>query len=441
MDVHNVYVLTMKAMERLAKVRSLASGLLVLTLAAGCDMSFTSHSANDGPTVATSGPITLATGPDLTGYMHPLVDKWNASHPAEKVTLLELPDAADDQHAQIVTNLQAKSDRYDVLNIDIVWTAEFAEAGWITPLDRRQFPLDQFLKPVVDTAMFGGKLYAVPYTSNAGLLYYRKDVLDKEGKKPPTTWSRLRELARTVAPKYGLEGYAGQFFPYEGLTVNFAEAVQSAGGEILTDDGTRVAVNTPQAKVGLDFLVRGFQEGWIPKRSLTFKEEESREEFQDGRLLFLRNWPYAYGLVSRPGSRIRGKFGVTLLPGPGGPGSSSLGGANLAVSAYSRHQKTAIAFIKYFTSLENEREVLTRGSFPPVWARLYDDPALIKRFPYLPVLKQSILSARLRPVSPKYNQVSLVISNAVSGALSFRQTPDAVISQMAGDLGSVIANH
>lgn len=426
--------------ERLAIVRSLASGLLVLVLAAGCGMSGSSRSAGDGPTMATSGPITLATGPDFTGYMHPLVDKWNASHPSEKVTLLELPDASDDQHAQMVTNLQAKSDRYDVLNMDVVWTAEFADAGWIIPLDRRQFPIDQFLTPVVDTAMFGGKLYAVPYTSNAGLLYYRKDILDKEGKKPPTTWAQLRRLAMTVAPKYGLEGYAGQFLTYEGLTVNFAEAVQSAGGAILTDDGTRVAVNTPQAKAGLDFLVRGFREGWIPKKALTFKEEESRREFQGKHLLFLRNWPYVYGLVSRPDSPVRGKFGVTVLPGEDGPGSSSLGGANLAVSAFSKHQKTAIAFIKYMTGLESERLVLTQGSSPPVWARLYDDPALIKRFPYLPVLKQSILSARPRLVSPNYNQVSLTISNAVSGALTFRETPDAAISQMAGDLGSVITN-
>jgi multiple sugar transport system substrate-binding protein len=421
-------------------VRSLTGSLLVVLLAAGCGMSGPPRSASDGPTVTASGPITFATGPDLTGYVHPLVDKWNASHPAEKVTLLELPDAADDQHAQMVTNLQAKSDRYDVLNIDIVWTAEFADAGWTIPLDRRQFPLDQFLKPVVDTAIFGGKLYGVPYTSNAGLLYYRKDILDKAGKKPPKTWAQLRRLAKTVAPKYGLEGYAGQFLPYEGLTVNFAEAVQSAGGAILTDDGTKVAVNSPQARRGLDFLVRGFREGWIPKKSLTFKEEESRQEFQSERLLFLRNWPYVYGLVSRAGSKVRGKVGVTLLPGEGGMGSSSLGGANLAVSAYSRHQKTAIAFIKYLTSLQSERDALTQGSFPPVWARLYDDPALIRRFPYLPVLKQSILAAKPRPVSPNYNQVSLAISNAVSGALSFRQTPDAAISQMAGDLGSVITN-
>ncbi len=422
-------------------VRSLASRLFVVAvLVAGCGLTGPSREANDSPSMASSGPITLATGRDLTGYMQPLVDKWNAAHPSERVTLLELPEAADDQHAQMVTNLQAKSDRYDVLNMDVVSTAEFADNGWIIPLDRRQFPLDQFLKPVVATAVYGGRLYGVPYTSNAGVLYYRKDILDKAGKRPPKTWSELRNLARTVAPKYGLEGYAGQFLTYEGLTVNFAEAVQSAGGAILTEDGTKVAVDSPQARQGLQFLVQGFREGWIPRQALTYKEEESRREFQDGKLLFLRNWPYVYGLADRSDSKIRGKFGVTVLPGEDGPGSSTLGGANLAVSAYSRHQKTAIAFIKYFTGLDNERQVLVKGSFPPVWTRLYDDPELIKQFPYLPVLKHSILAAMPRPMSPNYTQVSLAISNAVSGAISLRQPPDNAVSQMAGDLRSVITN-
>lgn len=421
-------------------VRSLTSRLLVVMLAAGCGVSGPSRPSGQISSAASSGPITLATVREFTGYMQPLVDKWNAAHPTEKVNLLQLPDAADDQHAQMVTNLQAKSDRYDVLNIDVSWTAEFANAGWIIPLDRRQFPMDQFLKPAADTAVFGGKLYAVPYTTNAGLLYYRRDILAKEGKRPPRTWAELRELARTIAPKYGLDGYGTQLSAYEGLTVNFAEAVQSAGGAILGEDGTKVMVDSPQARQGLNFLVQGLREGWIPKRTLTFKEEESRKEFQDGRLLFMRNWPYAYGLLARKNSKVRNRFGVALIPGPYGPGASTLGGADLAVSAYSRHQKTAIAFIKYFTGLENEREVLTEGSFPPVWVRLYEDPALIRRFPYLPVLKRSILSARARPASPNYNQVSLTIVNDVSEALSFRKPPDAVIPQLAADLRGVLTN-
>ncbi|GAA3154731.1 ABC transporter substrate-binding protein [Planomonospora alba] len=415
--------------------------LLPLALAAlmlaGC-------AAGDGGTEGSgsrdgSGPITLAIGRDTTGYLRPLLDRWNQAHPAERVTLLELPEATDEQRAQMVANLQAGSDRYDVLGLDVVWTAEFAEAGWIVPLERSMFPLDRFLPPVVDTAVYRGKLWAVPYTSNAGLLYYRKDLLDAAGFEPPTTWAQLREQARALHAEHGIGGYAGQFLAYEGLTVNFAEAVQSAGGgQILSTDGTRVTMDPDRAEAGLDFLLGGFREGWIPQESLSFKEEESRLAFQEGRLAFARNWPHAYGPATQSG--IAGRFGVTRLPGLHGPGAGSLGGLNLAISAFSRHQKSAVEFIRYFTGLENQRRVLTDGSFPPVWTELYDDPGLVERFPYLPVLKQSILSARPRPARADYDQVSLVIASTVSGALTppFEESSDDVIASLKGQLDEII---
>ncbi|WP_424529542.1 ABC transporter substrate-binding protein [Sphaerisporangium viridialbum] len=416
-------------------MRRLAPLLLAALLLGGCaglgERAEVQSAGTDG-----TGPMTFATGRDTTGYMQPLIDRWNRAHPREQVTLLELPEAADEQRAQMVANLQARSERYDVLGLDVVWTAEFADAGWIVPLDRSMFPLDKFLQPVVDTALYQGKLYAVPYTSNAGLLYYRKDILDAEHLKPPKTWAELRDQATRLGKKYKLDGYAGQFLPYEGLTVNFAEAVQSAGGQILSPDGTRVTLDLGSARTGLDFLVDGVRQGWIPQDALTFKEEESRLAFQQGELLFARNWPHAYGPATR--SAIAGKFAVTRLPGLNGPGSSTLGGLNLAISAYSKHQKSALEFIRYFTGLENERSVLTDGSFPPVWSELYDDPALIKSYPYLPVLKQSIMSARPRPVSSKYDQVSLVISSAVSDALNLRKPSDETVASLKQELSEII---
>ncbi|MEV8638166.1 ABC transporter substrate-binding protein [Streptosporangium sp. NPDC051023] len=407
---------------------------LAVLLVTGCSGAVAQDTERSGG----SGPFTVVIGRDTTGYLQPLIDRWNQAHPAERATLLQLPEAADEQRAQMVANLQAKSDRYDVLGLDVVWTAEFADAGWIVPLERGMFPLDRFLPSVADTAVYRGKLWAVPYTSNAGLLYYRKDLLAKEGFKPPTTWAELREQARALHEKYGIGGYAGQFLAYEGLTVNFTEAVQSAGGQILDRDGTRVALDVAKTKTALDFLVGGLREGWIPRESLSYKEEESRLAFQEGRLAFARNWPHAYGPATT--SPIARKFGVTRLPGLNGPGSSSLGGVNLALSAYSKRQKSAVEFIRYFTSLENERRVLVDGSFPPVWAELYDDPGLIKRFPYLPVLKESLFSARPRPTSANYNQLSLVIASAVSNALTppFDETSDDVVTSMKGQLNEII---
>ncbi|GAP48729.1 ABC transporter substrate-binding protein [Streptomyces azureus] len=384
------------------------------------------------------GPLTLATAGDLTGYLGPLLEGWNRTHPGEKVTLVELPDSADETRAQMATDLRdGDRSRFDVLNIDVNWTSEFAAAGWIRPLPRDRFPLKTFLPPVVDTATYDGQLYAVPYVTNAGLLLYRKDVLTKEGVEPPRTWAELERYAKTIAPKHGLDGYAGQFLPYEGLTVNAAEAVYSAGGSILGDEGERVTVDSAAAREGIGFLARGVREGWIPKEALTYKEEESKQAFQDGRLLFLRNWPYAYVGASAPGSEVAGKVGAVPLPGPDGPGTSVLGGSNLAVSAHARHPDSAARLIAYLTSERVQRQVLTRGALPPVRADLYEDPALIGRFPYLPTLRESVRTAEPRPKSPRYDQVSLVVQAVVHDAMAGHETPTAAVRRLARELAVI----
>ncbi|MFI2409450.1 ABC transporter substrate-binding protein [Streptomyces sp. NPDC018947] len=389
-------------------------------------------------TAAVRGPLTLATAGDLTGYLGPLLEGWNRTHPGERVTLVELPDSADETRAQMATDLRAPDrHRFDVLNIDVNWTSEFAAAGWIRPLPRDRFPLDAFLPPVVGTATYDGRLYAVPYVTNAGLLLYRKDVLAEEGVPPPRTWAELERYARTIAPKYGLDGYAGQFLPYEGLAVNAAEAVYSAGGSILGDEGERVTVDSAEAREGIGFLARGVREGWIPKDALTYKEEESKQAFQDGRLLFLRNWPYAYVGASAPGSEVAGEVGAVPLPGPDGPGTSVLGGSNLAVAAHARHPDSAARLIAYLTSERVQRQVLTRGALPPVRADLYEDPELVRAFPYLPTLRESVLAAAPRPKSPRYDQVSLAVQAVVHDAMTGRQTPEAAVRRLARELAAI----
>ncbi|MEU4495904.1 ABC transporter substrate-binding protein [Streptomyces sp. NPDC023998] len=416
--------------------RAAAGGLIVgALLLAGC--------TGDGGSAqrpAETGPMTFVTGGDLTDYLRNVLSEWNRSHPAEKVKVIELPEAADEVRAQMATGLRSGSGRFDVLNIDVTWTSEFAAAGWITPLDAERFPLDDFLPPVVDTATFQGELYAVPYVTNAGLLYYRKDLLQREGRQPPRTWRELESQAKSIAPKYGLDGYAGQYLPYEGLTVNIAEVIQSAGGQILSDEGTRVTVDSPAAREGLDFLARGVRDGWIPRDALTFKEEESRRAFQNGDLLFLRNWPYVYDLANEKGSEIAGKVGAVPLPGPNGQGSSILGGSNLAINADSPHRKSATELIAYLTSERVQRQVLTQGSLPPVRAALYSDPALVRRFPYLPTLKQSILTAKPRPKSPRYEQVSLAVQAVAHDALAGRQTSDEAVARLARELQAIVRN-
>lgn len=417
-------------------IHAAGRGLLVLAVVLTGYVASGARAA-DG-TAGECGPLTLATAGDLTGYLRPLLEGWNRTHPGEKVTLVELPDSADETHAQMITDLRGgDSSRFDVLNIDVAWTSEFAAAGWIRPLPRDRFPLKSFLPPVVDTATYEGRLFAVPYVTNAGLLLYRKDVLAREGVAPPRTWAELEHEAKTIAPKYGLDGYAGQFLPYEGLTVNAAEAVYSAGGTILGDEGERVTVNSAAAREGIGFLARGVREGWIPREALTYKEEESKQAFQDGRLLFLRNWPYAYAVASAKGSGVAGKIGAVPLPGPDGPGTSVLGGSNLAVNTHARHPESAARLIAYLTSEPVQREVLTRGALPPVRAALYDDPELVRRFPYLPTLRASVLAAAPRPKSPRYDQVSLAVQAVVHDALTGQETPESAVRRLARELAAI----
>ena len=427
-----------RAMPRFVVI---AAGLLAV-MSAGCTSGGASP-AGSAPSTNGIGPITFAIGKDDSGWLQGVITGWNERFPGQKVTLLLLPEAANDQLAQLVANLQAKSDEYDVIDMDVIWTAEFASNGWIIPLPQSQFPdLRDFLKPAVATAMYQDRLYAVPDYSNADLLYYRKDILARAGVKPPATWAQLAELAKTVAPKYGLYGYAGTFAPYEGLTVNFAEAVQSAGGSILSPEGTKVTVDSPQALRGLEFLVNGFGEGWIPKVALSYEEESAQAAFEAGKFLFLNNWPDVYAALSVPGpaNQVYGKFGVEELPGPNGTGSSALGGANLAISAYSQHQRTALNFIKYMTDLANEKEMLEQGSFPPVWTQLYTNPGLVRSYAYLPVLEQAINSAQPRPAITNYDQASLVISSEVYQALTQEKQPEEALADMAGQLTQILSD-
>lgn len=430
-------------LRRGAALRGAAAAAAAALAAAGCGLIGASPAAAPGrpPSLSGIGPITFAVGQlDTTTYLPGVIRGWNRTHPGQRVSVIRLPNDADDQLSQLAANLQSRSDAYDVMSLDVIWTAQFASSGWIVPLNGSQFPLAQFLRPAVESASYAGRLWAVPFTSNAELLYYRSDILSAAGAAPPRTWAQLASLARTLGPRYGVSGYGGQFLAYEGLTVNFTEAVQSAGGSILSPDGTRVTISSPQARQALAFLVSGFREGWIPAAALSWDEQASQDAFEQGSLLFLNNWPYVYGQAAAPGpgNVVAGRYRAEALPGPDGPGSSSLGGENLAISAFSRHQRTALAFIRYLTSLPVERQILIDSSLPPAWTQLYSDPALVRRFPYLPVLKQAILTARPRPAVPDYNQLSLAISGSVHQALMQRASVSATITSLSGELNQII---
>jgi trehalose/maltose transport system substrate-binding protein len=390
------------------------------------------------------GPIKLATGKDTTGTLAGQLSKWNSMHPNEKVDLVELPESADQQRQQFIQNAQTKSDAYTVLNMDVVWTAEFAANQWIDELPADQFPLNEMLPSVVETGKYFNRLYAVPYNTNAGLLFYRKDLLDKAGiTAAPKTWDEMKAACTKVKalPEAASIGcYAGQFDKYEGLTVNFSEAVDSAGGQVVGSDG-KASVNSAEAKKGLQFLVDGFGNGVIPNEAITYKEEDGRRAFQAGKLLFHRQWPYQWVLANKTdgSSQVAGKFAVAPLPGASGPGKSSLGGANLAISKYGKNKATALDFVKWFSNAENARQNLEANSLAPVYTSLYADTALQQKFPYLAALKESLANAVARPRVVHYGDATTAIQENAYAALTKKKTVDQALADMQKNLEEVIA--
>jgi multiple sugar transport system substrate-binding protein len=373
------------------------------------------------------GPITYVQGKDNSNVVRPLIAKWNAAHPNEKVTFKEQTDQADQQHDDLVQHFQAKDSGYDVVDVDVVWTAEFAAKGWLQPLkDAYAIDTSKMLQPTVKAATYNGTLFASPQTSDGGLLYYRKDLVQT----PPTTWAELAADC-PKAQQAGIGCYAGQFAKYEGLTVNTAEAINSAGGEIVKSDGKTPDVDTPQANQGLSALVQGFKTGIIPQQAITFQEEQGRQAFESGQLMFLRNWPYIYNLLSTDGSSaVKDKFGIAPLPGVSGPGKSSLGGHSIAISAYSAHKATALDFVKFMTSEETERFYATQGSLAPVLGSLYSDQELVQKLPYLPTLQKSISTAVPRPVSPFYPAVTKAVQDNAYAALQGQKSVDQALKDM-----------
>jgi multiple sugar transport system substrate-binding protein len=430
---------------RKAVALAVAGSLALLASACGGDDG--SSSSGGGTTAAGAlegrGPITFATGKDTSGNLGNQVNAWNSQHPTEKVTVSELPESADAQRTQMIQNAQAKSDTFTVLNLDVVWTAEFAANRWITQLPEDKFPdLGKLLPSTVDTAKYRDKLYAVPVTSDGGLLYYRKDLLDKAGVKPPTTWAEMKAACDKIKalPEGKTIGcYAGQFEKYEGLTVNFSEAVNGAGGVVVGDDG-KPNVDTPEALAGLQFLVDGFKTGEFPKAAITYQEEPGRRAFQEGNLVFLRNWPYMYALANKTdgSSKVANKFAVAPLPGKDGAGVSTLGGHNYGINEFAKNKATAVDFINFMASEERQRANIEKTSQAPTWASLYDDAALNKSFPYLAPLKASIGSAKSRPKVVKYGDVTTAIQEAAYGALTGTTPPKDALSGLQAKLSTLI---
>jgi multiple sugar transport system substrate-binding protein len=392
---------------------------------------------NKAPTLDASqnakGSVTYCLGKDTAGNNTAAVKDFNAKYGGQGLTakLLEFPTSADEQRNQFVQREEAKSPECDVFLADVIWTAEFAQQKWL--LDMSDYVNQRkadFIPSTLETIHYEDKYFGVPQATDSAFMYYRDDKVDSV----PQTW---QELYTEAASKGGIV-YQGA--SYEGLTCDYLELAFAAGGKVLSDDGKKSAIDSPQNLKALQFMIDGIKSGAATKAVTTYMEEESRRAFESGKPAFMRNWPYAYALGNQKGSKVAHKFKVAPFPTfEGGGKAGILGGHNLVVSAYSKNPQGAVKLIDYLTSADVEKDYAAKYSIAPTLNATYDDPEVKKALPFAEELRQAVTQAKSRPVSPVYPQISQAIYKNVNAALSGQSTPQDALKKADEQINSALA--
>jgi multiple sugar transport system substrate-binding protein len=410
----------MKHLKLKKLLAPLAAGSLILSLAA-CNSSSSSGSSNNA---SSNGPVTITFSFDQ-GIGKPaqkIVDEYNASQSKYKVKTNILPQDANVVHDDFVNKLASGDKSVDVMALDVVYVSEFASAGWLTDLTPYidKSAQSKFLPGTIDAATYQKKLVAAPWFTNASALFYRKDVLDQLGIKPPTTYQGWMDLESKVKGVNGVQYLADfQAAQNESLVCNWVEYVANNGGTVLDEKGKPVvnsANNVEATQTMLDLVKKA------PTGVTTYAEPESEQVFLDGKALFLRDWSGFWSQAQKDGSKVKDKVGVTTLPiGPKGTDPhSTLGGLDLIInkSIDDQHKAAAVDFIKYLTSEKTQKEMNLIAAQPPVIQSVYKDPEVLKVNPFYKDFFNIIMNGKARPMSPKYAKVSDSIQRNVHSALT-----------------------
>ncbi len=399
--------------------------LLLLALIPGCDRQEGRTRAGETVVVFKHGKIAGDPRP-----LRDLLDRFEAENPGIRVKDETLPASSDEQHQFYVINLEGKSADFEVFSMDVIWVPEFARAGWLTDLSDLlpAAERDEFFPGPMKAVTWQGRPYAVPWYIDAGVLYYRRDILDKYGLATPRTWRDLVETARYVtAREKGLYGFIWQGKQYEGLVCNVLEYLWSNGGNVLRDG--KVVIDSAENIAALGFmhdLVGKY--GVSPPLVTTAVEEPTRHIFGNGRALFMRNWPYAWNIFEQKGSPVQGRVGVAPLPVfPGGEPASTLGGWQLGVNRYSRHPEAARRLVGFLTSPAAQKQLALTIGYKPSRRSLYRDRELREKQPFIAGLHDIFMEARPRPVTPYYMMITQVMQSEFSAALVGVRTPEAAL--------------
>jgi multiple sugar transport system substrate-binding protein len=405
-----------------------------LLLSAALLLSACAGQSDRGPVIVTFPGSSLGAEAQVLNLQ---ISRFNAQNPGIRVIRRDTPDAADQRHQLYVQWLNAGASDPDILQLDAIWTPEFAAAGWILPLDQFHPDTPAFFPSTISANRWQDTLFALPWFVDVGMLYWRSDLL----RAPPATLGELVREAKRIQQQRGLRyGLVWQGARYEGLITNFVEYLGAFGGRIL--DGGQVVVNSEAGRMALtEMRDEIYRQGIVPSAVLTWHEEESRFAFQNGQSVFMRNWPYAVGLMQDSAqSRVAGRFSVAPMPaGPGGSPTAALGGAQLAINRRTENPQAAWAVIDYLTQpeqmLERARVV---GQFPPR-VELYDGNELTADLGIPPATARRVIEYAVpRPVTPVYNQLSEILQIHLHRALTRQTTPAAALARAQTEMQALL---
>jgi len=362
---------------------------------------------------------------------------FEAEYPDIKVIREVGPHSSTAFHDLLTQKLKNRSEDIDVFLMDVIWPPEFGAARWALPLDEMFPPAEQdkFMEGTILANTYGGTIYGVPLFIDSGMLYYRRDLLDRYKLPPPRTWQQMVDSAQKIVTEEAktgirLNGFSGQFKQYEGLVCDMMEYILSNGGEIVNSESGKSGLSERPALEAVRFVREEIIGKVAPAGVLTYQEPESLDVFIQGTSVFHRNWPYAWEVSNNPDrSRVAGKVGITKLPHFDGNRSySTLGGWQVGISSYSRNKEAAWTFVQFLTSERVQKILALKAGRAPTRKALYEDQEILKSYPHFSEMKDVFMTAYPRPRTPLYPAVSNVLQRYFSKAIS---SPDIDIEKEA----------
>jgi multiple sugar transport system substrate-binding protein len=382
--------------------------------------------------------LVFAHGPERSGTLAKLIDEFNKSNgKGIKVQWREMPADSGQYFDKLRTEFQAGGGGVDVMSGDITWSSQFAANGWIQDLSDlfTEDMRSEYLGPPLQANTYKGTIFGVPWFTDAGMFYYRKDLLEKAGaRNAPTNWDEVIDISRKLVEEGSVQyGLVFQGAEYEGGVCNGSEYIWNAGGELLDpNDLNRVVIGSSEAERGLETERMFVAEGIASEGVAVYKEQETDTAFLGGSHAFARNWPYMLGLAADPAisSLKPEQIGLTQLPvvKAGDTSFNALGGWNFFINASSKRKEQAWEFIRFMSEDSTQKAFAIDGALLPTKKAIYEDREALEKQPTVEVAKEATTNSKPRPIHPFYSDMSLVLSEGFNESLKGAQSPSRAIN-------------